>query len=349
MAILNNNQLRSLPKVELHRHLDGSVRFDTIVELAQKHNLDLGIKKDGNYRDNLWKKAKILEPMTDLEAVLDSFWTTQKVLCCYEAIKRVTFENIEDCYRDGVKLSELRFAPSFIAEGKKLDNDEIIEGVLDGMIDGLNKYDIQVALIHIVPRSLDLTAGRKATEDILRYKKAGHKGTDRIVGFDLAAVEADINIDDFIPLVEASRKADLGITVHSGEDTSAEYIKNTLNILHPDRIGHGIKAWGDQETIEMLKEQNVHLEISPTSNWLTKCVEGIETHPIAKLRDAGVSIGINSDDPQLMNIDLVNEYNICQKYYKLSTIDFNKINIDTLSHSFMPEEIRNTVLKKHFR
>ena len=344
MSSLDANTLRAIPKVELHRHLDGSVRFETIIDLAKKYQLDLGI--DLSNLELLRKKTKITSPMNSLGEVLDTFWTTQKVMCNYDAIKRIAFENVEDCFRDGVKLSELRFAPTFIAEGKKLDYDEIIEAVIDGVRDAKEKFKIEVGLIHIIPRALSLEKSMVATKKILEYKK--NKGRELIVGFDLADGEKFEDIETFIDVTELARDAGLGVTVHSGEDTTANHVIETINKLKAQRIGHGIKIFGNDEAIQLVKDKNVHLEVCPTSNWLTKCVEQIADHPIKKLLDRGVSVSINSDDPHIMNIDLVSEYLVCQKYYSMNISDFKKTNLMALKHSFLSEDKKESVGQKYF-
>ena len=342
--MLDDKTLRAIPKVELHRHLDGSVRFQTIIELAKKNQLDLGF--DLNDLNLLRKKTKITKPMNSLGEVLDTFWTTQKVMCNYEAIKRITFENVEDCFQDGVKLSELRFAPTFIAEGKDLDYDEVIEGVLDGAREAKEKFKIEVGLIHIIPRALSLEKSMIATKKVLDYKRT--KGSDLIVGFDLADGENFDDISKFIDVTEMARDAGLGVTVHSGEDTSGEHVIETVQKLKAERIGHGIKVYGNEKAIQLVKDKNVHLEVCPTSNWLTKCVDKIEDHPIKKLFDSGVSLSLNSDDPHIMNIDLVNEYSVCQKYFKMNAIDFKKTNIMALENSFLPSDVIEKIRNQYF-
>ncbi len=200
--------VRELPKAEIHRHLDGSVRFETIVDLAKYHNLDLDAKSD----EELKAKTKITEPMSDLTAVLNSFRTTQKILCSYEAIKRVTFENVEVAYRDGVKLLELRFAPAFISEGKSIRNDEIIEGVLDGLSREMEKYPIHAGVIGILPRTFSFEKNVQVTDDLIHYRKSAYKNADMLCGFDLADDEINTKPEDFAPLVERARQSGLGIT-----------------------------------------------------------------------------------------------------------------------------------------
>lgn len=343
MALLER-ELRALPKVELHRHLDGSVRFETIQELSKLHNIDLGAKS----RDELWAKAKIETPLSSLQEVLDSFWTTQKVMCSYDAIKRVAFENVEDCYNDGLKLVELRFAPTFIAEGKTLGNDEIIEGIIDGVQAGMDKYEIQVGLIHIVPRSLSFEKNVQATDDIFRYRKSNHKGADRLFGFDLADMEDKFDPVDFKSMVDKARLEGMGITIHSGEDTTADHIVKTLDALCPTRIGHGIKSIDSEDLLKRIIENDIHLEVCPTSNWLTKCVSTIDEHPLPQLFRRGVSVSLNSDDPHLMNIDLTHEYLIAQQYYGFTPLEFHKMNREALRASFLPQEIRDSIGKKFF-
>lgn len=338
------NTIRALPKAELHRHLDGSIRFETVVDIATRHNLDLGVSTE----EELAGKARITEPMKDLQTVLDSFATIQQVLCGYEAIERIAFENVEDAYRDGIQLIELRFAPPFISAGKQLCNDEIIEAVLDGITRGMNRYPIQVGLIGILVRSMDLEINRLAAADLNRYAGSRHQNADRICGFDLADAEDRTNPEDFLPMVREAREAGLGITIHSGENTSAAAVRRTLDLFAPQRIGHGIKSWGDEELLQRIRDQEVMLEVCPTSNWLTSSVGSLENHPLPHLYRSGVPVSINSDDPNLFGIDLVHEYQLCARLYGFTEADFMSINRQTVEHSFLPREIHTEVLRRHF-
>ncbi len=345
MTININSALRKMPKVELHRHLDGSIRQETIAEISKRNNLDIDIS---NLAD-LKRRSTVIKPMQDLEAVLDAFETIQKVSCSYEAIKRIAFENVEDAYYDGIKLIELRFSPAFISLRKEISNDEIIEGVVDGVAEGMSKYNVQVGLITIVSRTLDYETNKQGTLDVISYARNGrHKMADRLVGFDLADRENTSEPGDFSDLVDLSREAGLGITIHSGEDTDASGVQKTLEILEPDRIGHGVNAWQDMDVVEMLKERDVLLELCPTSNWLTQCVPVLAEHPLPDFYRAGVKVSLNSDDPQLMAIDLTHEYEIAEKLYGFKNEDFRKMNLYALDKSFLPEEITKSVKNANF-
>ena len=343
--MLDEATLRALPKAELHRHLDGSVRLSTIAELARRHSLDLGVRSEAE----LAERARVLAPLAGLEEVIARFQIIQKVLCGYEAIRRVAFENVEDAWRDGVKLAELRFAPPFISAGKDLANDEIIEAVLGGVEEGVSRYGIEVALIGILPRTASPEANRAATADLLRHARGARPGAWRLLGFDLADSETAHPPEQFLPLVRQARAAGLGITIHSGENTSAAHVLRTLRVFGPRRIGHGIRAWGDPEAVRLLREKEVTLEVCPTSNWLTRSVPSLGAHPLPQLRRAGVRVTLNSDDPQLMGIDLVHEYSLAARLYGFTLEDFRECNRLAVEASFLPEEARRRVLERHFR
>jgi len=322
---------RSIKKVELHRHLDGSVRFETILDLARSKNIDLGIPLDN--REELFQKAKVLLPMSGLQEVLDSFWITQKVMCDEESIERIAFENVEDAYLDGIELIELRFAPTFIREGKTLPYDLIIESVINGVRRGVKKYPIKVGLIHIVPRALSLKESEDATTEMLKFKAGS--GKDLIVGFDLADGEEFELIETFKPVLERARSAGLGVTVHSGENTTSAHVKKTIEYLGVQRIGHGIKVMEDPKVMELALERGIHFEVCPTSNWLTRCVDKIENHPIKKMLDYGLSVSLNSDDPHIMNIDLTHEYEVAHRFLNIDEADFIKMNAFATKASFI--------------
>lgn len=337
--------LRKLPKIEHHRHLDGSLRFNTIAELARKNNLDLGVQTQAE----LYQKVVVTRPFKTLQEVLDCFWTSQKVLCNYDAIKRVAYENVEDCYREGIVLAELRFAPVFIMRGKpRLKFDEVFEAIIDGVHAAMQDYSIQVGLIHILARNLDPSLDRPSTEACLSYARSRHPGADRLVGFDLADPEPEDSFERYAPLVKLAQDQGLGITIHSGEDTTPEHMWRTLQTYNPDRIGHGIQARHDPKLMGELAERNVMLEVCPTSNWLTGQTPSTAQHPFPQLMKAGVPLSLNSDDPNLMGISLLREYEIARDEWKLTSADLWRINRQALIKSFLPKEIQHYLERKHF-
>jgi adenosine deaminase len=183
---------------------------------------------------------------------------------------------------------------------------------------------------------------------MIRYARGGRRGADRLVGFDLADSETAAPAEDFVPLVEQARGAGLGITIHSGENTTAAAVRKTLHLFRPGRIGHGIRVWEEPETVERVRRLEVHLEVCPTSNWLTRSVPSREAHPLPGLYRVGVSLSINSDDPRLMDIDLVHEYELCARLYGFGPSDFHAINRAAAQASFLPERARRLVLAEHF-
>jgi adenosine deaminase len=327
--------LRELPKVELHRHLDGSVRISTIWEIAQQNGIDLGVRTF----EELESRAVLRTPRPSLQSVLDCFSTQQAALCSFEAISRVTRENIEDAWNDGVRLLELRFAPAFIARGKKISGDEIIAGVLDGTRKGMAAWPVEVGLIGILPRRYPAESHDQATRDLVRWRNSGEPEAWRICGFDLADEEQGFDPRTLSAFVEMARDDGMGITVHSGENTDAAHVAATLDVYRPSRIGHGIRSVEDPALMRRLADEDVILEVNPTSNWITSAVPSLAAHPLGTLLRAGVPVCVNSDDPNLFGIDLVNEYEVCVNELGLTEHDLREMNRAALRHSFLPREV----------
>jgi adenosine deaminase len=336
VVMITEYAIRALPKVELHRHLDGSVRIATLLDLARRGRLDLGARTAAA----LAPLATVTAPLDDLAAVLDRFSLLQKALFDAEAISRVACENVEDAWRDGVVAAELRFAPAFIAAGKSLTAGEIVAAVVDGARRAAQRFPVEVALIGILPRSAPLEANQAATRALLDCRASGRPGTELIRGFDLADQEDVHDPLPLVPLVDAAREAGLGITIHSGENTGPEWVRRTLELFRPQRIGHGIRAWGDPGLVAMLGERDVLLEVCPTSNWLTRSVPSLEEHPLPFLLRAGVPVSLNSDDPHLMAIDLVHEYALCARLFGFGLEEFAAMNRAALAHSFLAPEAK---------
>ncbi|MEK6626575.1 MAG: adenosine deaminase [Bdellovibrionota bacterium] len=347
-----NDLLKTLPKVELHRHLDGSLRFETVFDHGQRLGIFDHLKTSGmnahDFKQEVWKKVKILTPMVSLQAVLDSFWLTQKVMDDEAIIEQVAFENVEDCWRDGVVLAELRFAPVFMAQGKRLSHASIIQSVCRGVEKALKKFPIHIGLIYIIPRGLDFEQNQLSTRTLVQLLKKDSLVQKLMVGADLADVEKIGEMSRFVPMINDLRESGLKITIHSGEDTNASCLERTFELYRPLRIGHGIKVIEDPKVMAVARDLGIHFEVCATSNYLTRCVASLQEHPIRQMMEQGLSISINSDDPHLMNIDLIYEYTTLAEVHKFTLQEFFEINKNALKASFITDENKKLLEQKYF-
>lgn len=327
---LSIQQLRSLPKVDLHRHLDCSMRWSTLLEIATTLKLD--------FPQNPQKQQPhflVTEPMVNLGAVLSKFLIAQKVLASEEILERLAFEVCEDAFNDGVRILELRYAPTFIADGHaSLTFETIHQAFLKGIDRAKRQMPIAVGLICILQRILPLNRVDAVTKFAIENKNT-------FLAMDLADNEDGFEPKPFAPFFEDTRKAGLHTTIHSGEAPNAnagQWIKDSIEILGAERIGHGIQAIHFPDVMKMLIEKNVALEVCPYSNYLTQAFKTHEEHPLKKLMDAGIPVTLNPDDPGMFASTLTDDYWIAHAYQKLSFIDFYKCNETAYKHSFISEK-----------
>lgn len=318
--------LQQIPKVELHRHLEGSIRFNTLMELAPQAGILLPVS-EAERRDHFL----VTSPMKDLGSVLHKFLSTQKVLSSPEIISRITFEAIEDAMLEGIKILELRYAPTFIADGHAMSWDTIHAAVLKG-INLAKDLPISVGLLGLVQRIKPLDEAERLMDFFIENK-------DSVIGVDLADDELVCQTKLFQNVFEKAAAADLGVTIHSGEANSSIAIQNVrdaIQNLKAVRIGHGIQISKDPATMELVRAKNVVLEVCPTSNWLTQAVPSIDQHPIRNLMQNNILVTINSDDPGIFDIDLVHEYEVLQSIFGFQIQDFEKCNDIAAQASFIP-------------
>jgi adenosine deaminase len=322
-------ELRQLPKAELHRHLECSMRFSTILELAPQ----VGIEVPKNLASA--KHALLVtEPMNDLESVLRKFMATQAVLHSEEILTRITEEVIEDAYAEGIRILELRYAPTFIMQGHdNLNFEKIHTAIVKGMESAKKRLPIAVGLIGTLQRILPVKTNSHVTDFIIDHK-------DTFVAMDLADNEVGFEPAPFAPLFARARKAGLHITVHAGESNvpqAPDYVRDAIELLGAERIGHGLQIYKSSEVIEFVKERRVALELCPTSNWLTNAVDSTAHHPFRFLMEHGVAVTINSDDPGVFDADLVNEYRVLKTEHALTQDEFAQINDMAAAFSFIPD------------
>lgn len=326
---LSIQELRLLPKVDLHRHLDCSMRWSTMLEIAT--SLGLEFPKDPR---NQPAHFLVTGPMVNLGAVLNKFHLAQKLLASEEILERLAFEVCEDAFNDGVRILELRYAPTFIADGHPhLTFEKIHVALLKGIEKAKNQMPIAVGLICILQRILDLKTVDRVTSFAI-----DHKST--FLAIDLADNENGFEPKNFAPYFTKAKAAGLKITVHTGESPdplAGQYILDSVQILNADRIGHGVQAILYPEVIKTLIAKDIPLEVCPYSNYLTQAFTTYENHPLKKLIDAKVPVTINSDDPGMFGSTLTDDYLIAQTYQNLTKIDFILCNQIAYKHSFISE------------
>ena len=325
---LSIQELRSLPKIDLHRHMDCSMRWSTLLEIATTLKIDIP-KNSAQQRSHFL----VTEPMKDLNAVLSKFLIAQKVLASEEILERLAFEACEDAFNDGVRICEMRYAPTFIADGHpQLSFDKIHQSFVRGLNRAKKQMPIATGLICILQRILPLEKVSSVTDFAIEHK-------DTFLALDLADDESQCEPSKFAKDFERAKKAGLRITVHSGETPSpaaGKWITDSIQLLGAERIGHGIQAINFPDVMKMLIEKDIPLEVCPHSNYLTQAFPTYESHPLKKLMDAGVPVTICSDDPGMFASVLTDDYHIAQEHQGFTAQDFARVNETAFKHSFVP-------------
>jgi adenosine deaminase len=327
-----------IPKTEIHIHLEGSIRTGTIIDVAREHNLKLPAYE---VRE-LDKYVKVHDQLRDLETVLKAFGIFQNSITSPDVVERIAWELFEDSARQNIKLLEVRFSPDWAFHTHDLDWDSCLEGLLRAKSRAEAEFDMAIGYIAITSRSMRAESCVMTVDWAIRHR-------DHIQAVDLADAELIYPMEDFIKPILKANEAGLKVTIHSGEDTSASYVIDTINNFKPDRIGHGIHAIEDRKAVELLLEKDITLEVNPWSNYLTNSVPTIEEHPLKKLFDLGVKVTINSDDPEVLETNLNNEYRIAHEVLGMSLSEIHDCNRNAYEASFIPEDEKKRVWEKYFQ
>jgi adenosine deaminase len=327
----------NIPKIEIHCHLEGAIRTQTILDIAREYDLQLP-----SYDiSELDRRVKVLDQLSDLHAVLEAFAIFQNSITSPKVVERIAWELFEDSARQNIKLFEVRFSPDWAFHGHNLDWDEALEGILRAKERAEREFDMAIGLIAITSRGMGAESCVRTVNWAIRQKK-------HILGIDLADSEAAHPIREFIRPVRKAKEAGLNVTVHSGEDTPASAVVETIQTVAPDRIGHGIHIIEDPSAVEMVKERGITLEVNPWSNYLTNSVPTIEEHPLRELFDLGVKVTINSDDPEVLETNLNNEYRIAHEILGMSMKNIATCNRFAYEASFIPDDVKKRIWEKYF-
>ena len=326
---------KALPLVELHRHLDGSIRLETILELADQHGVALPARSVAD----LAPYIHIDDSAPGLMAFLDRFEHMTAVLVDADACRRVAYENVEDAKSEGIDYIELRYSPWFMAESHGMDPAEVMEACADGVRAAERDTGVRANIIGILSRTYGAETCMKELDAILAHR-------DHIVAVDLAGDELRYPAHLFKAHFRRVRDAGLHVTIHAGEADGPQSVWSAIHDLGATRVGHGIRAIEDPTLVDYLAEQGIGLEICPTSNLHTSTVKDYVSHPIKPLAESGVKFCLNTDDPGISAIDIAHEYDVAAAAVGLTPEQVHQSQLDGLDMAFLGEEEKSDLQRK---
>jgi adenosine deaminase len=292
------NTYRALPKVELHRHLEGSLRLDTMVDIARQHGIT--IPADVLRLSTLVQVQE--EDKFTFQNFLSKFNTLRLFYRSPDAIYRITREAVEDAAKDNVRYMELRFTPVALSRAERFPLHDVIDWVLSSAREAAKKNSVIIRLIASVNR-------HESTElaEQVAWLAAEHV-QDGMVALDLAGNEAEFPSQPFYGIFKEAKQAGLHVTIHAGEWGPAMHVEEAIQQIGAERVGHGVRVLEDNNIIALARERGTAFEVCVTSNYQSGVVGSLDTHPLMSMLDSGLNVTINTDDPSISRITLSHEY-----------------------------------------
>lgn len=319
-----------LPKIELHCHLDGSVRPSTIIELASMKNIDIPSKNIEEIK-NMMVAPKDCK---SLDEYLKRFELPGLIMQDEDSLERIAFELMEDASKENIVYIEIRFAP-LLHINKGLNTKQVIESVLKGIKKAESMYDIKGNLILSCMRTMSVESSYDVIEAGKEYLNNG------VVAVDLCSSENEQFCEKFEEPIALARSYGYRVTIHAGETGIGENVYDAITLLKAERIGHGVFIKDCEKAYNLVKENNVTLEMCPTSNLQTKAIKNIENYPLNNFHKDGIKVSLNTDNRTVSDIDLTNEYNIIFNNFEMSEDDYKTIYLNSVEASFADENIKN--------
>jgi adenosine deaminase len=320
--------------VDLHRHLEGSLRLHTMLEVARTHSMTLPA--------NLVRLSQLVQVQNEdnltVENFLTKFTTLRRFYRSPEVIERVTREAVEDAAKDNVKYLELRFTPVALSRAERFHLHDVMDWVCDSAQNSAKQHDISVRLIASVNRHESVELAEQVVWLAVDRQDKG------IIAIDLAGNEAEHPALPFLSLFHEARQAGLKITMHAGEWGGPENVREAIEKFSTDRIGHGVRVLEDQFTTDLAREHGTPFEVCLTSNYQTGAVKVLAQHPAARMIAANLNVTFNTDDPSISQITLGNEYRVALEDLKIPVEVLKERILAGAQASFLPEGEKNKLV-----
>lgn len=327
--------LAAWPKIDLHRHLEGSLRLSTLSEIAREHGVDLpswGLEELRPY-------VQIVDDAPDFQSFLSKFRLLRRFYSTREAVMRVAYEAVADAAADNIKYLELRFNPVALAKVQGFSYEEVAEWVISAVDSAQHDHDIQVRLIAQIGRDETIAVARQVAEVAAAFQDQG------FVALDLAGDEVNYPAARFTKVFHWARAQGLHVTIHAAEAGPAINIRDAIERLGAERIGHGVRAMEDLSVIDLLIKNNVTLEMCPTSNLQTGVVSRLGQHPLWAYQQVGIRVTINTDDPSISNTTLTDEYMVALRGIGIPLRAIRRMILTAAEAAFLPESERQRLVE----
>jgi len=334
MTLITRELLRALPKAELHCHLDGSVRAETMLELAREYGQPMPVDDPDALREHM-----VVKNAHNLEEYLERFTITLSVMQRAEAIERIASELAEDAARDGVRYLEVRYAPVLnTREGLSLD--EVVEAAARGLARAEREHDITARIIVCGLRHLDPEVSITLAKLAVAHRQRG------VVGFDLAGGERGHPARTHADAFAYARQHELAVTVHAGEGDGAESVRQAVHVCGADRLGHATRLIDDESLTRYVNDRRIALEVCLTSNVQTHASESLDAHPVRRYFDRGMNVVLNTDNRLMSGTTLTDEYLLAARHHGFTFEELSVIALNGFASAFLPWEDRLRLLDR---
>ncbi len=320
--------LSTLPKVELHLHLDCSLSYEVVRAIDPKITFE-------EYR------ATFVGPPRchDLADFLTRAVNGIRLMQTREQLEMVTKDLFKQLQADQVIYAEIRFAPLLHTE-KGLSAEEVVKVVDHTVVQSIKETGIEARLILCTLRHFSEAQSMETVRLVEQFKGS------KVVGFDIAGDEAGFPITNHVKAFQYAKENSIPCTAHAGEAKGPASVWETLNRFGPSRIGHGIRSIEDAELMAFLKQKNIHLEVCPTSNLQTNIYSTIKQHPADEIYQSGISMSINTDTRTISDTNLPREYQLLEQTFGWKKNHFLKCNLEAIEHAFLPLAQKLTLKRK---
>jgi adenosine deaminase len=327
--------IEKLPKTDLHVHLDGSLRLSTILELAQRHRVDLPAKD----AEGLRAAMHLGENCGSLVEYLKAFDVTLRVMQTAESLRRIAFELAEDAAAENVRYMEVRYAPMLHTRlGLKLTT--VVESVLEGLRQAQEQHGIESNVIICGIRNVSPESSLEMAELCVAYKGRG------VVGFDLAGAEYDHPAKHHRAAFQLVRDNNINVTIHAGEAYGPESIAQAIHVCGAHRIGHGCRLRENGDLLHYVNDHRIPLECCPSSNVQTGAIRDLESHPLKLYKNLGLRVTVNTDNRLVTDTTVSRELWLCHTRMGMSLDDLKQIILNGFKSAFLPFHVKQQYLRK---